>query len=223
MASGKIDVHLHLIPPFYRNAVLRGGLGGRRSAAIRNGRRRSRSTLWTGTGSQLAITSIAQPGVQFLPGGRRRRSARRCNDYAAELIASMAEAVRLLRPDPDGRRRFARSRKRAIASRRCISRASACSQAMARNSSAISVRSVAGVPRRAQGRGPRASEPASVEPGRSTLPWPGFMIEYPFDTTRAAVNLLFSGALERFPNIRFILSHAGGTLPFSRGGCRSRR
>ena len=46
------------------------------------------------------------------------------------------------------------------------------------------------------------------------LPWPGFMIEYPFDTTRAAVNLLFSGALERFPNIRFILSHAGGTLPF---------
>ena len=40
------------------------------------------------------------------------------------------------------------------------------------------------------------------------------MIEYPFDTTRAAVNLLFSGALERFANIRFILSHAGGTLPF---------
>ena len=40
------------------------------------------------------------------------------------------------------------------------------------------------------------------------------MIEYVFDTTRAAVNLLFSGALERFPNIRFILSHAGGTLPY---------
>ena len=46
------------------------------------------------------------------------------------------------------------------------------------------------------------------------LPWPGFMIEYVFDTTRAAVNLLFSGALDRFPNIRIILSHAGGTLPF---------
>ena len=28
------------------------------------------------------------------------------------------------------------------------------------------------------------------------------------------MNLLFSGALERFPNIRFILSHAGGTLPY---------
>jgi predicted TIM-barrel fold metal-dependent hydrolase len=40
------------------------------------------------------------------------------------------------------------------------------------------------------------------------------MIEYVFDTTRAAVNLLFSDTLERFARIRFILSHAGGTLPF---------
>ena len=46
------------------------------------------------------------------------------------------------------------------------------------------------------------------------LPWPGFMMEYPFDTTRAAVNLIFTGALQRYPDIRFILSHAGGVLPF---------
>jgi len=46
------------------------------------------------------------------------------------------------------------------------------------------------------------------------LPWPGFMMEYVFDTTRAAVNLMFSGALKRFPDIKFILSHAGGVLPF---------
>ena len=46
------------------------------------------------------------------------------------------------------------------------------------------------------------------------LPWPGFMMEYLFDTTRAAVNLLLSGAIERFPRIRFILAHAGGVLPY---------
>jgi 6-methylsalicylate decarboxylase len=40
------------------------------------------------------------------------------------------------------------------------------------------------------------------------------MIEYPFDTTRAATNLVFSSALERFEKIQFILSHAGGALPF---------
>ena len=46
------------------------------------------------------------------------------------------------------------------------------------------------------------------------LPWPGFMVEYVFDTTRAAVNLVFSGTLKRYPGIRFILAHAGGTLPY---------
>jgi 6-methylsalicylate decarboxylase len=40
------------------------------------------------------------------------------------------------------------------------------------------------------------------------------MMEYLFDTTRAAVNLVFGGALERFPRIRFILAHAGGLVPY---------
>lgn len=46
------------------------------------------------------------------------------------------------------------------------------------------------------------------------LSFPAFLIEYTFETTRAAVNLILSGAIDRFPHIRFILSHAGGTLPF---------
>jgi predicted TIM-barrel fold metal-dependent hydrolase len=46
------------------------------------------------------------------------------------------------------------------------------------------------------------------------LPWPAFMMEYLFDTTRAAVNLVFGGALERFSRIRFILAHAGGLVPY---------
>ena len=46
------------------------------------------------------------------------------------------------------------------------------------------------------------------------LPWPAFMMEYLFDTTRAVVNLVFSRAIERFPRIRFILPHAGGLVPY---------
>ena len=46
------------------------------------------------------------------------------------------------------------------------------------------------------------------------LPWPGFMMEYLFDTTRAVVNLAFGGAIERFPRIRFVLPHAGGVMPY---------
>jgi predicted TIM-barrel fold metal-dependent hydrolase len=40
------------------------------------------------------------------------------------------------------------------------------------------------------------------------------MMEYLFDTTRAVVNLIFSGAIERFPRVRFILPHAGGLVPY---------
>jgi 6-methylsalicylate decarboxylase len=43
---------------------------------------------------------------------------------------------------------------------------------------------------------------------------PASVLEFPFETTRAATSLILSGVIERFSRIRFILSHAGGTLPY---------
>jgi predicted TIM-barrel fold metal-dependent hydrolase len=40
------------------------------------------------------------------------------------------------------------------------------------------------------------------------------MMEYLFDTTRAVVNLVFTGAVERFARIRFVLAHAGAVVPY---------
>ena len=53
-------------------------------------------------------------------------------------------------------------------------------------------------------------------PGTEADGWdiPRMLIDYPFETTRVAINLIFKGVMERYPNIQFILSHAGGTLPF---------
>ena len=45
---------------------------------------------------------------------------------------------------------------------------------------------------------------------------PGSM-EYGTDTTRAIMGVTFSGDAARYPDIRFIWSHAGGTVPFLAG------
>jgi predicted TIM-barrel fold metal-dependent hydrolase len=43
---------------------------------------------------------------------------------------------------------------------------------------------------------------------------PASVLEFPFETTRTATSLIISGALRRFADIRFILAHAGGALPY---------
>jgi 6-methylsalicylate decarboxylase len=212
MAAGMIDVHFHLIPQFYRDAVYEAGTG----PAI------GRYPDWTPQlalelvdkhGIALAITSLGQPGVGFLPHDQAAAFARRCNDYAAELIAqhptrfgcfglvpmhdidaAVAEAEYCLNT-----LRFEGISLFASYGEKFLGDAAFDPLLSYLNS----IRTVVHV------------HPSLHSSSKSLdLPWPGFMIEYPFDTTRAATNLVFSGALERFPNIRFILSHAGGTLPY---------
>ena len=43
--------------------------------------------------------------------------------------------------------------------------------------------------------------------------YPGPMFEYLFDTTRAFINMFVSGTVNRYPNLTYILSHAGGAIP----------
>jgi aminocarboxymuconate-semialdehyde decarboxylase len=40
------------------------------------------------------------------------------------------------------------------------------------------------------------------------------LVGFPFDTTLAAAKLVFSGVAERFPRIRWVLSHLGGAIPY---------
>lgn len=37
--------------------------------------------------------------------------------------------------------------------------------------------------------------------------------EWPFDTARAAIDLMYSGTIRRCPDFKIILAHAGGALP----------
>jgi aminocarboxymuconate-semialdehyde decarboxylase len=58
-----------------------------------------------------------------------------------------------------------------------------------------------------------------VHPGQPPLPTiPGVagpLVDYPFDTTRAAVQLVLNGVLTRHPGSHIILAHAGGFVPYA--------
>ncbi len=40
------------------------------------------------------------------------------------------------------------------------------------------------------------------------------LVGFPWDTTLAAAKLVFSGVVERFPKIRWVLGHLGGAIPY---------
>jgi 6-methylsalicylate decarboxylase len=58
--------------------------------------------------------------------------------------------------------------------------------------------------------------PTTAPPGATvpniTVPWG--IVEFIADTSRSVANLLYNGVLERYPNIRWIVSHAGGAIPY---------
>lgn len=56
--------------------------------------------------------------------------------------------------------------------------------------------------------------PSDIEGGRPLPHLPAATLEFPFETTRAITNLLFSGQAARLRDLWMIFSHAGGTIPF---------
>jgi predicted TIM-barrel fold metal-dependent hydrolase len=60
---------------------------------------------------------------------------------------------------------------------------------------------------------------AFLHPNFSPVPGPRpdvppWVVEFPFETTRALVDLIYTGTLEQYPNIRLQVAHLGGAAPF---------
>lgn len=208
----RIDIHVHLIPQFYQDAAYEAGAG----PAI--GRYPDWSPelaldLMDQSGIEVALLSLAQPGVQFGDPNKAATLARRCNDYSAGLNARWPKRFGSLAVVPMWD----------------------VGGAVAEIEHALGSLKHQGVCLFASYGGKFLGDPwfdpvlaalddraavvfvhPALHPSSRTLelPWPGFMMEYVFDTTRAAVNLAFSGAIERFPRIRFVLAHAGGLMPY---------
>jgi predicted TIM-barrel fold metal-dependent hydrolase len=208
----RIDVHFHHIPSFYSEAVYQTGRG----PAI------GKYPDWTPElalelmdrhGIEVALTSLAQPGVGFGTQDSAHMLARRCNDYAADLVARWPRRFGAFATVPmwnpqgaigeitycldglkfDGVSLFASYEERFLGDPWF----DPVMELLNARSAVVFVH---------PGLHPSSKDLA--------LPWPGFMMEYLFDTTRAVVNLIFSGAIERFPRVQFILPHAGGLVPY---------
>jgi 6-methylsalicylate decarboxylase len=208
----RIDVHFHHIPPFYREAVRAAGRGpaiGKYpdwSPAIA-------LDLMDVHGIEVALTSLAQPGVGFGTRESAEALARRCNDFAAELMARWPARFGAFATVPmwsmDGACKE-------IAYALDALRFDGVSLFASYGEKFLGDREFDPVLEMLNARGAVVFIHPGLHPSSQALalPWPAFMMEYLFDTTRAVVNLVFSGAIERSPRIHFILPHAGGLVPY---------
>src|SRR5262249_28436890 len=197
----RIDVHFHLIPPFYREAVYAAGRG----PAI------GQYPQWTpqlaldvmdAYGIEVALTSLVQPGVGFGSEASARALARRCNDYAAELIARWPKRFGAFGTVPMLNMQDASDE---IVYSLDSLKFAGVSLFASYGEHFLGDALFDTVLEMLNERGAVVFVHPGLHPSSAALalPWPAFIMEYLFDTTRAAVNLIFSGALERFPRIRF--------------------
>jgi len=211
-APRRVDVHFHLIPPFYREAVYAAGRG----PAI------GKYPDWTpqlaldlmdAHGIEVALTSLAQPGVGFGDQASAQALARRCNDYAAELVARWPARFGAFGTVPMWSTKGALDE---ITYALDVLEFDGVSLFASYGENFLGDARFDPVLARLNEHGAVVFVHPGLHPSSRglALPWPAFMMEYLFDTTRAVVNLIFSGAIERFPRVRFILPHAGGLVPY---------
>jgi predicted TIM-barrel fold metal-dependent hydrolase len=214
MASPRrIDVHLHIIPPFYQEVVREAGLGPARRAGYPPYSPELAIEVMDAHGIEVGLTSVAQPGVQFAEPAQAKALARRLNEHASELMARWPKRFGALSIVP------MRDIKNAVAEvehgldvlkHHGVSLFASYGEKFLGDSSFDPVMDALN-----QRKAVVFIHPTLHPSSKSlALPWPAFVMEYLFDTTHAVGNLILGGTIDRYPDIRFILPHAGGTLPF---------
>ncbi len=213
--GGWIDLHHHFAPPAWVAEVR--GKPLLQPANTRWTPEQSIEDLDRG-GVAAAVVSITNPGLWFGDSEQSRRLARACNEYGARLVqdhptrfglfaalplpdvdASLKEiayAYDTLKTDGIGLYTNYGTKWLGDPSFRPVM------EELNRRKAIVTV------------------HPTAADCCRNLTYAPGVgpgTIEYGTDTTRAIIGVTFSGDAARFPDIRFIWSHAGGSAPFLAG------
>ncbi|ATL66348.1 amidohydrolase family protein [Nocardia terpenica] len=208
--SARIDVHQHILPPSYRQTVERLGLdaGG---WPIPPWSTEAALAMMDGRGMATGVLSVSAPGTHTGDDAQAREISRAANEFTAELVKDrpdrFGQFASLPLPDVDG--------------------------AVAEAVYSLDVLHADGVVLMANARGRYLGDPAFeplwaelnaraavvfIHPTEMPLPMlpglPAPVTDFPFDTTRTAVDLARARVPSRYPQLKIILSHAGGALPY---------
>ncbi len=208
------DVHQHFIPDSYRNALKEANVD---PFAI---------PPWAKWSPQMAldfmdqrliqkgILSITDPGVNFGDNTAANKLAREVNEIAADLVQQYPQRfggfASLPLPDVDGALKEIEHSLDVLKLDGVVLLSSQCDGTYLGDTKFDLVMDELN-----SRKATVFVHPASPQSTKSiALDMPTAAIEYVFDTTRAILNIVWSGTAHRCSDINFIFSHAGGTLPF---------
>jgi predicted TIM-barrel fold metal-dependent hydrolase len=204
----RIDIHHHILPPSYMGVIAERRLGARAE--------------WTPaksiedmdkSGIAKSVLSLIQPGVWFGDIAEARRLAREANDYGAGVVRDFPGRFGLFAtlPLPD-----AEGSLKEIEHGLDVLKADGIGLMTSYGTQYLGDPSFAPVWKELNRRKAVVyTHPLAPECCKNPVPGvSAAAIEYATDTTRTIASLLFSGTAARYPDIRWIFSHGGGTMPF---------
>ena len=207
----RIDVHHHLFPPDYRRAVAAANAGALVAWTVEQSlAEMDKSSI------QTAMLSLSPPGIWFAGAAQARSLARIVNDYGAKMRQDYPQRFGLFATlpltDTEGSLREIEYGLDTL-------KADGIGLMTNYGDKWLGDASFAPVWEELNRRKavvythpntPSCCVNIKDEVGPGTIEWAT-------DTTRTAASLLFSGTAARYPDIRWILSHGGGTTPFLLG------
>ena len=207
-----IDTHHHILPDFFwqetenANAPV-GGL------APLQWSREASILFMDDAGIDVAVVSVSTPGVHTGDSAKARALARRCNEFSAELVQA--------RPDRFGG--FA-----------CLPLPDV-DASLEELSYALDTLKLDGFVLFTNSNGVYLGDPAlepvfeelerrktvvyvhpnpSPDAAAHSLGLPDNLLDFPTDTNRAVAQMHYTNRFARTPNVKYIFSHAGGSIPY---------
>lgn len=212
-----VDVHHHQVPRHYRSELERRGISGAGGRDLPEWSPELSLGVMDRHGIQAAVLSISAPGTHFGDDAAARSLARRCNEESAALAERHPDRfgwfAALPMPDADGSTEEAVYALDELGADGIVLLSSNNDGSYLGDSRFDDL--MAELDRRSAVVFVHPCEPAFLS--QVAVAIPAFAMEFTFDTTRAAFNLAYTGTLDRHPNVAFILSHAGGTVPYLTG------